>query len=88
MHATDFMNTFVTVSFDLHFTRVTCKFHGNNQINNCSIAYGGYALRNSTMESDTVFVNLIQPVIGHSFKVTATNGTHTVLIEGTISRTG
>ena len=91
-------NTFVSVNFNKQFTYFTCKFHGVQPANdldyrlNCSIVAGPYKEQNSTVTSDTVIVEFNpipdKPPMMYDFIVSASNGTFTILVEGTFRLTG
>lgn len=89
---TEYSNTFVSVeiNYDTNIT-ITCKFHAQSSISStstCSIEYKDQVAE-GTSNSDTVTLN-IRPIQGghQNFTITATNGNHTVQMEGKFNISG
>lgn len=92
------MNSHIGVAIDLSSLTVLCKFHNQQDISSnksCIIEYGPsdsceslpYSSQNSLSTSSTVTIDLLTHPGFHNvrmycFTVTATNGSHTIKVDG------
>ena len=89
-------NDFVEVTYNSATSAITCSFLSQpdsmTSIKSCSVQYGECqnliftSYGNSTGNSVTLIVLLSGSIKAYCYIITASNGTHTVMVEGQISK--